>query len=122
MHNPRPWEIVGGRNERAKRIFAGERVYARRTRIREIEEEKGGSANWKWKKDGEGGEERGREGGRGSIWISHRMHTCVTVFHDQEKSRKMRSCDCSESWYQVVAIVFEFSLWIWIWKALNSLL
>lgn len=52
MHNPRPWEIVGGRNERAKRIFAEE--YAWRTRIREIEEEKGGSANWKWKKERRG--------------------------------------------------------------------
>lgn len=41
MHNPRPWEIVGGRNERAKRIFAEE--YAWRTRIRE--EERGGSTN-----------------------------------------------------------------------------
>lgn len=94
MHNPRPWEIVGGRNERAKRTFAEE--YAWRTRIREMEEERGGSANWKWKKDGEERNEKRIH------LVPHRMHTCVTVFHDQEKSREMRSCDCSESWNQLL--------------------
>lgn len=87
MHNPRPWEIVGGRNERAKRIFAGERVYARRTRIREIEEEKGGSANWKWKKDGEGGEERGREGGRERIHLD--LASNAHVRNGVPRSRKV---------------------------------
>lgn len=113
MHNPRPWEIVGGRNERAKRIFAEE--YAWRTRIREMEEERGGSANWKWKKDGEERNEKRIH------LVPHRMHTCVTVFHDQEKSREMRSCDCSESWNQrdyCIRIFFMDG----IWKALNSLL
>lgn len=62
MHNPRPWEIVGGRNERAKRILARGVYAAENENTRGIEEERGGSANWKWKKDGEERNERG------SIW------------------------------------------------------
>lgn len=106
MHNPRPWEIVGGRNERAKRILA-RGVYAaenENTRGREEEAARIGSGRRMERR-----EERER-----IHLVSHRMHTCVTVFHDQEKSRKMRSCDRSESWNQrdhCIRIFFMDGIW-----------